>query len=92
MGTKLTRIFEQITSLRSPDVEEADHGHMLQPRAGVQLLLLKRAGLILAQVLQTELMGTSIEMVGKFLVDPNVAVYGIPSVITTLEFLQRHFA
>ena len=32
------------------------------------------------------------EMVGEFFDDPEVGVYGTLGVITTLEFLQHHFA
>ena len=54
-----------IPSLQSLDVEEAKRGHMLLHGAGVQLLLLKQVGLILTQVLWTELVG-SLKMAGKF--------------------------
>lgn len=85
-------VFEQITSLQSLDIAEAERGHMLLHRAGVQLLLLKQVGLILAQVLRTELVGPLMEMVGEFLDHPNVGFYGTLSVITTLEFLQHYSA
>jgi hypothetical protein len=65
---------------------------MLLHGAGVQLLLLKQVGLILTQVLRTELVGSLMEMAGKFLDDPKVGFYGTLSVITALEFLQHHSA
>jgi hypothetical protein len=60
--------------------------------AGIQLLLLKQVGLILAQVMWTEPVGRLMEMPGEFLDDPDVGFYGTLSVITTLEFFQHHFA
>src|ERR1700681_3452469 len=62
-------IFEQIASLQRLDIEESKRGHMLLHGAGVQLLLLKQVGLILTQVLRTELVGSLMEMAGKFLDD-----------------------
>ena len=85
-------IFEQIPSLQSLDIEEAKRGHMLLHGTGVQLLLLKQVGLILTQVLRTELVGSLMEMAGKFLDDPKVGFYGTLSVVTALEFLQHHSA
>src|SRR6266436_5680973 len=85
-------IFEQIPSLQSLDIEEAKRGHMLLHGAGVQLLLLKQVGLILAQVMWTEHVGRLMEMPGEFLDDQDVGFYGTLSVITTLKFFQHHFA
>ena len=85
-------IFAQVTSLQSLDVEEAEGRHIVLHRTGVQLLLLKQVGLILAQVLRAELVGGLMEMVGEFLHYPNVGFYGSLSVVTTLEFLQHHLA
>jgi hypothetical protein len=65
---------------------------MLLHRAGVQLLLLKQVGLVLAQVLRAELVGGLVKMVGEFLHYPNIGFYGSLGVITTLEFLQHDFA
>src|SRR6202162_2328677 len=65
---------------------------MLLHGAGAQLLLLKQVGLILTQVLRTELVGSLMEMAGEFLDDPKVGFYGTLSVITTLEFLQHNSA
>ena len=65
-------IFEQIASLQRLDIEEAERGHMLLHGASVQLLLLKQVGLILTQVLRTELVGPLTEMAGEFLDDPKV--------------------
>src|ERR1700731_2020562 len=65
---------------------------MLLHGAGIQLLLLKKVGLILTQMLPTELVGSLMEMAGKFLDDPKVGFYGTLSVITALEFLQHHSA
>ena len=65
---------------------------MLLHGASIQLLLLKQIGLILAQVLRTEPVGRLMEMAGECLDDPNLGSYGTLSVITTLEFLQHHFA
>ena len=47
-------VFEQIASLQRLDIEEAERRYMLLHGAGIQLLLLKQVGLILAQVLRTE--------------------------------------
>jgi hypothetical protein len=47
---------------------------MLLHGAGVQLLLLKQVGLILAQVLRTEPVGWLMEMAGEFLDDPDVGL------------------
>ena len=38
-----------------------------------------------------KLVGSLVEVLGEVLHDSQVAGYGILSVITTLEFLQRHF-
>src|SRR6266851_3900609 len=85
-------IFEQIASLQRLDIEEAERRYMLLHGAGIQLLLLKQVGLILAQVLRTEPVGRLMEMAGEFLDDPDVGFYGTLSVITSLEFLQHHSA
>jgi len=79
-------IFEQITTLQRLDIEEAERGHMLLDSARVQLFLLKQVGLILAQVLRTELIGRLVKMVGEFLDDSNVSLDGGGSVITALSF------
>src|SRR5712671_3184841 len=50
-------IFEQIASLQRLDIEEAERRYMLLHGAGIQLLLLKQVGLILAQVLRAEPVG-----------------------------------
>ena len=85
-------LFEQIASLQRLHVEEAQRGHMLLDRAPLQLLRLKQVGLILTQVVRTELVGWLLEMVGEFLYHLDVGFHGTLSVITTLEFLQHHFA
>jgi len=79
-------VFEQITTLQRLDIEEAERGHMLLDSARVQLFLLKQVGLILAQVLRTELIGRLVKMVGEFLDDSNVSLDGGGSVITALSF------
>src|SRR6266849_3766962 len=77
---------------RRPEDGTAERRHMQLHGAGIQLLLLKQVGLILAQVLWTEPVGRLMEMPGELLDDPDVGFYGTLSVITTLEFFQHHFA
>ena len=85
-------LFEQIAPFQHPHVEEAQRSHILLDRAPLQLLPLKQVGLILTQVVRTELVGWLLEMVGEFLYHLNVDFYGTLSVIMALEFLQHHFA
>ena len=85
-------LFEQIAPFQHPHVEEAQRSHILLDRAPLQLLPLKQVGLILTQVVRTELVGWLLEMVGEFLYHLNVGFYGTLSVIMALEFLQHHFA
>ena len=46
---------------------------------GIQLLLLKKVGFVLAQVLPTEPVVRLMEMAGEFLDDPDVGFYGTRS-------------
>jgi hypothetical protein len=72
--------------------EKAESGHVLLYGARIELSVLEQVRLVLAKMVRAKLVGALVEVFGEVLHDSQVAGYGILGVITTLEFLQHHFA
>src|SRR5947209_13252588 len=74
------------------DVEEAQGTQMVGYRTGRQLLHCEKLGLVLPNVLPTQAIGRAVEVLGEPLDEANVTLCGSLRVMTSLEFLQHHFA
>jgi hypothetical protein len=71
---------------------EAQSAEMVGHRTGSQFVHGEELGLVLADVLRSQAMGRAVEVLGEPLDEANVTLCGSLRVMTTLEFLQPHFA
>src|SRR6266478_9947826 len=76
----------------SLDVEKPQRREAVIHGTRRQLLLLKQLSLVFTNVSQAQTVGRSVESSTKIFDCADVIPYGIFRVITTLEFLQHHFA
>jgi hypothetical protein len=74
------------------DEEEAQSRELLGDGAGGEFSLAEQLGLILANVLRTQLVRRAMEVVSEFSDHTQVTTYGIRRVITTIEFLDHQLA
>src|SRR5271157_4728824 len=74
------------------DEEEAQPGQSLGDGMCGEFPLAEQIGLVMADVLRTELIRRALEVTREVLDRLDVAVSGSLSVVTTLEFLEHHFA
>jgi len=74
------------------DVEEAQGAEMVGHRTGSQFVHGEELGLVLANVLRSQAIGRAVEVLGEPLDQANVTLCGSLRVMTSLEFLQHHFA
>jgi hypothetical protein len=78
--------------LESLNVEEPQGRQTLRNGARRQLPLLEQLGLIFANVFRAQTIGRTPESPREIFNSAKVTACGIFRVITTLEFLQHHFA
>src|SRR3974390_2225235 len=74
------------------DVEEAQGAEMIGHRTGSQFVYSEELGLVLADGVRAQAIGRAVEVLGEALDEANVTLCGSLRVMTTLEFLQHHFA
>jgi len=74
------------------DKEEPERRNLTDHRVHGELALLEQVRLITAQVVRTELVRRLCEVLGECRNRPQIAAGCTIGVITTLEFLQHHFA
>src|SRR5271166_6640204 len=74
------------------DVEEAQSRQPLVHRIWRQLPLLEQCGLVLANVLRTQLIGGTVEVPGEVFDGANVTIDGGLRVVTTLKFFEHDLA
>src|SRR5882724_355840 len=78
--------------LQRPDVEEADSAEMLDNGVGVILPFAEQICLVLADVIRSKLVGTTVEVARKLVNGSEISADGAGSVISTLEFLEHHLS
>jgi hypothetical protein len=78
--------------LESLDVEEAQGREPLGDGVGSQLELLEQRDLVLANVIRTQLIGGTAEILSEMFDGADVAVDGGPSVVASLEFFEHDLA
>src|SRR5271167_4520949 len=74
------------------DVEEAQSRQPLVHRIRCQLPLLEQCGLVLADVLRTQLIGGPVKVPGEVFDGANVTLDGGLSVVATLQFFEHDLA
>jgi len=74
------------------DVEEAQGAEMVGHRTGSQFVQGEELCLVLADVLRSQAIGRAVEVLSEPLDQTNVTSRGTLRVMTSLEFLQHHFA
>ena len=74
------------------DVEEAQGAEMVGYRAGSQFAHGEELRLVLANMSRSQAIGRAVEVLGEPLDEANVTLCGSLRVMTSLEFLQHHFA
>jgi len=72
--------------------EEAQSRHSLANAVGGKFSFSKQMDLILANVLRSQLVRSTMEVLGELLQNERVGFYGILGVISALEFLQHQFS
>jgi hypothetical protein len=85
-------LFQTPGLLESFDVEESESRQALPNRGRCQLLFLEKLGLVFANMPRAQAVGGKMESSRKIFNGADVTTYGSLCIITTLEFLQHHFA
>src|SRR5271165_2244370 len=89
---RIRRIGHAPWLLHRLDEEEPQRGQPLRDGMCGEFPLAEQIRLVLADVLRTELVRRTLEITCEVLDRLDVAVFGSLGVITTLEFLEHHFA
>jgi hypothetical protein len=85
-------IFSQRGTLQRSDEEELHCRHALLDRVGSQLLIAQQMKLKLAHMFWPKLVRGPMEIFRELPQSSRVGFYSSLGIITTLEFLQQHFA
>src|ERR1700758_5490790 len=97
-GRQLTRTFgiryflQRPMPLQHAHEEKSQPGYPLRYGIRLQLAFAEQISLIVANMLQTQLIGRAVKITCEILDRPNVNSSGILAVITTLEFIEHRFA
>src|SRR5207253_2515574 len=85
-------LLDRVRSLQRLAEEETQRRRVQADSADAQFPLLEQVNLIGTDVVFTKLVWRTMEVTGEVFHDFQISVYGSLRVITTLEFLQHHFA
>jgi hypothetical protein len=83
------QVLQHVMSLERLDVEEPQRGHSLRHRLRSQLALTKQVELVLADMLRTKPVGSTMKVLGKLLDRKQVRFCGSRAIVATLEFFEH---
>src|ERR1035437_8312439 len=84
------RLRHALGFLQSINEDETQTGQSLATAARSPLSLAEQIGLVLADVLRTQAVGTAMKVAGKIFHRTDVTLDGSWRVISTLEFFEHH--
>jgi len=89
---RVRRLHDRPAAFEHRHIEEAQGGQSHGDAGGLQLLHAEEVNLVIADVVEAELVGGAVEMSSELLDCEQVRFSGSLSIITTLEFIEHHFA